>query len=103
MQWNGGIPEAVREFLQNARDEEIEHEGNEMLIDYDPSSQLLSIGNSHSVLEPRTLLLGQSSKRSATGLIGKHGEGYKVATVVLLRNNCNVTIYNNAVGEKVGS
>lgn len=94
-----GKPEAVREFFQNARDESVEHPENEMLFDYSEEDQRITIANKNSVLEFNTLLLGKSSKTGNANLTGEYGEGYKVATVVLLRNNCNVTIYNNKAGE----
>lgn len=97
---NWGVSDAVREFFQNALDEEREHEGNNMLFEYDKEQGRIIVGNKNSVLEPKTLLLGQSSKRDREDLIGQHGEGYKVATVVLLRNSKGVTIYNNKLGEK---
>src|SRR5699024_218352 len=55
----------------------------------------LYIGNRLSKLNAESLLLGVSSKRGNDNLIGTHGEGYKVATVVLARNGVTVTVYNN--------
>lgn len=94
-----GISEAVREFFQNARDEEVEHPENKMLFDYNKEEHQLIIGNKNSVLNINTLLLGKTTKADNSDTIGQFGEGYKVATVVLLRNNCGVTIYNNKAGE----
>lgn len=94
-----GIPEAVREFLQNAMDEQIENPENEMIFDYSEEDRRLTIANKNSVLEINSLLLGKTSKEGKDDLTGQYGEGYKVATIVLLRNNCGVTIYNNKVGE----
>lgn len=90
-----GVPEAVREFLQNALDEQKENPENVMSVDYNPTLEVLSISNKNSKLTPKTLLLGSSSKRGKSDLIGEHGEGYKVATVVLMRNGVSVNIYNN--------
>lgn len=90
-----GVPEAVREFLQNALDEQKENPENIMSVDYNPILEVLSISNKNSKLTPKTLLLGSSSKRGKSDLIGEHGEGYKVATVVLMRNGVSVNIYNN--------
>lgn len=89
------VVDAVREFFQNAIDEEKENPENKMSFLYNESEEVLTIGNLKSKLTPRTLLLGVSSKRGNKGLIGEHGEGYKVATVVLVRNGVTVNIYNN--------
>lgn len=95
--WN--VEDAVREFFQNAIDEEKENPENKMSFNYNENSQILTIGNKKSVLTPKTLLLGVSSKEGKSELIGEHGEGYKVATVVLVRNGVTVRIYNNEKGE----
>lgn len=92
-----GVTEAVREFFQNAYDEEVEHPDNKMFFEYE--NGILSVGNKKSVLEPRTLLMGSTTKEDNQDLIGEHGEGYKVATVVLMRNGITVKIYNNEKGE----
>ena len=90
---NWGVVDAVREFFQNALDEEIENSENKMFIKHE--GNVLSIGNKKSKLKPSSLLLGASSKKDKEYLIGEHGEGYKVATVVLMRNGITVRIYNN--------
>lgn len=94
-----GIPEAVREFFQNALDEEKQNPENKMSIFYDEAEQILTISNRKSRLTPKTLLLGSSTKEGNPELIGEHGEGYKVATAVLMRNGVTVKIYNNEVNE----
>ena len=91
-----GVVESVREFFQNAHDEEIVNPENKMYFGYDKESQTLHIGNKNGRLTTSTLLLGQSSKRDNAETIGQHGEGYKVATVVLLRNGKSVKVYNRA-------
>jgi hypothetical protein len=55
---------------------------------------VLRIGNKSSILTLDTLLLGSSSKRDDENTVGKHGEGYKVALMVLLREGKQVTFYN---------
>ena len=92
-----GVVEAVREFFQNAYDEEVANHSNKMFFEY--ADGVLLIGNEKSVLEPRTLLMGSTTKDGNKDLIGEHGEGYKVATVVLMRNGVTVKIYNNEKGE----
>lgn len=89
-----GVVESVREFFQNAHDEEIVNPENKMYFGYNKDSKTLCIGNKNGRLTTNTLLLGQSSKRDNSETIGQHGEGYKVATVVLLRNGKGVKVYN---------
>ena len=96
-QW--GIVEAVREFFQNAYDAEVVNSENKMYFDYDLAKGVLRIGNENGLLNTNTLLLGSTTKADDEKTIGKHGEGYKVATVVLLRNNKQVKIYNRAKKE----
>ncbi|MEG1636093.1 MAG: hypothetical protein RR324_01140 [Cellulosilyticaceae bacterium] len=91
---NWTIIEAVREFFQNALDQQTQEEHNEMFFDYDESTETLSIGNKSSVLEARTLLMGCSSKTNDANTIGQFGEGYKVATLVALREGKSVVFYN---------
>lgn len=91
-----GVVESVREFFQNAHDEEIVNPENKMYFGYDKDSKTLCIGNKNGRLTTNTLLLGQSSKRDNSETIGQHGEGYKVATVVFLRNGKGVKVYNRA-------
>lgn len=89
-----GIVEAVRELFQNAIDEETRDSSNKMVMRYDEGSGVLIIGNKHSELDIKTLLFGNTSKCGQEGMIGQHGEGYKIATTVLLRNEKEVTFYN---------
>ena len=90
--WN--IVDAVREIFQNALDEEIQNPENKWYFNYDKDSRVLKIGNTLSRLSTKSLLLGCSSKRNDINTIGQHGEGYKVATIVLLRSGCGVKVYN---------
>lgn len=96
---NWGIRDAVREFFQNAIDEEKENPKNKMYWSYSESTGDLIIANKHSKLSPATLLMGNTSKENKEDLIGEHGEGYKVATIVLLREGKTVKIYNNTLNE----
>lgn len=92
LEW--GILQAVRELFQNARDAQVANSDNKMFFDYDKDTQTLRIGNRNGSLTTDTLLLGVSTKRDNAELIGQHGEGYKVATVVFLRNNKTLKVYN---------
>lgn len=85
---------AIREIFQNSLDAEVEDPANKMYFEYDEDAQILNIGNLNGKLEENSLLLGQSSKREDDNQIGQHGEGYKVATVVLLREGLGLKIYN---------
>jgi len=86
--------DAIRELFQNALDQEVSTDNNKMFFDYNPDSQVLSIGNKSSVLDTSTLLLGSSTKRDNADTIGQFGEGYKIATLVLTREGKSVTFYN---------
>lgn len=89
-----GIVEAAREFFQNAIDEETRDSSNKMMLNYDEEKEVLTIGNKHSELDIKSLLFGSTTKNEQSEMIGKHGEGYKIATVVLLRIGKQVVFYN---------
>ena len=89
-----GLIEAFRELFQNALDNEIVNPENKMEWHYIPEEQKLLISNKTSVLEAETLLLGSGTKHDDERTIGKHGEGYKIAFMVLLRNDKQIKVYN---------
>lgn len=93
------VVQSVRELFQNAYDAQTANPSNTMYFSYDEESETLRVGNKNGSLETKTLLLGQSSKVDDERMIGQHGEGYKVATVVLLRNGKTVTVYNRSERE----
>lgn len=93
------VVDAVRELFQNALDQQVTVDGNDMFFSYDEQTQTLYIGNKLSVLDVKTLLLGSSTKRNDPNTIGQFGEGYKIATLVLTRLNKKVTFYNYGVKE----
>jgi hypothetical protein len=72
-----GVQEALRELFQNA----IDWGDWSFTIDGDR----LSIISHNASLEPKTILLGSTSKRDDSSKIGVHGEGYKLAMLVLTR------------------
>lgn len=94
-----GIVEAIRELFQNALDQETQCPGNDMEWAYDEDEQKLTISNKTSVLTASTLLLGTTTKAGDASTIGQFGEGYKIATLVLLRNNKQITFYNYGAKE----
>lgn len=89
---NWGIKEAVREILQNAIDSE--QCGYPKKVLYSPDCSVLTIINEGARLPLSSLVLGCSSKSDIDGMIGKFGEGYKLALVVLLRKGFSVNIIN---------
>lgn len=92
-----GVVEAVREIFQNAYDEGVVDSSKAMFHDY--KDGVLTIGNKNGRLATSSLLLGASTKRNNDATIGRHGEGYKVATVVLMRLGKSVKIYNHGTSE----
>ena len=59
----------------------------------------MSFTNEAAALKPETLLLGESSKSEDESTVGKFGEGYKIAALVLNRIGKTFTIYNNGKNE----
>lgn len=90
---NWGLNEAIREILQNCID------GNTLgyTADITYNNKKLTMVNNGTFLTRSTLLLGESGKNDSS-LIGKYGEGYKLALLVLTRLDKKVEIYTN--GEK---
>lgn len=86
--------EAFRELFQNALDNEITTPENTMGFKYDLATETLTVTNKSSALELDTLLLGSTSKASDANTIGRHGEGYKIAFLVLLREGKTITVQN---------
>lgn len=93
------IVDAIRELFQNALDQEKQHPANKASWAYDAMKDTLIICNKTSKLKANSLLLGQTTKDGDLNTIGQFGEGYKIATLVLLRNNKQVTFYNYGARE----
>lgn len=89
--------EAVRELFQNAIDNERVNPENKMGISHNGTT--LEISNKTSKLTLDSLLLGSSTKRDDDRTIGQHGEGYKIAFMVLLREGKNITVENYGADE----
>lgn len=88
-----GLSEAVREILQNAID--CQADGADVDVTY--SSGKLTIVTDGAALDKSTLLLGESGKQDDR-YIGKYGEGYKLALLVLTRDGHRAAVYTG--GEK---
>lgn len=83
-----GFWEAVREILQNAIDTD-DFELVKMI-----SSGIIQINSSAGVLDLSSLVLGETTKADNSNKIGKYGEGYKLALLVLCRLGHRVLIKN---------
>lgn len=86
-----GVEEAVREILQNAIDQKAD--GAEVSVSYDRETP--SILTDGARLRTSTLLLGESGKDDER-YIGKYGEGYKLALLVLTRERKPVKVVADA-------
>ena len=91
--------DAIRELFQNALDQEAQNPENKASWEYRDDTHELVISNAKSKLEAASLLLGQTSKAGDKSTIGQFGEGYKIATLVLLREGKNVVFYNYGIKE----
>lgn len=83
-----GFWESVREILQNAIDTG-DYSVNELR-----TSGIIKINSNAGAMDLSTLMLGESSKRDDSSKIGKYGEGYKLALLVLCRLGHDVLIKN---------
>jgi hypothetical protein len=86
-----GLHEALRELLQNSTDRA--KEGFKDVVTYDVEERVFMVGNRDTKLERNTLILGNTTKKDKS-YIGKYGEGYKLAFIVLLRLGYKVIINN---------
>lgn len=91
------VSDAIREFLQNAIDQESQDIENRKSISIEGNT--LRIANAKSILTKKSLLLGGGTKKEGDNNIGQFGEGYKVGLLVLLREGFNVKINNYGVCE----
>lgn len=88
---NWGLWEAVREILQNGQDSE--KDGHPLKIEYREADECLTFTNEGALLDISSLVLGNGTKQDNDEAIGKYGEGYKLALLVLLRLDKHVEIH----------
>lgn len=93
------LVDAIRELFQNALDQQKQNNENEASWSYDDATGVFTISNATSKLTAASLLLGQTTKADDKSTIGQFGEGYKIATLVLLREGKNVVFYNYGARE----
>lgn len=92
------LVKAVKELLQNAIDSSAEFQYEFADNDSEEGLTNLTVTSIGVTLPPSSLLLGSSTKQDDPQSIGKYGEGYKLALLVLTRLGYAVTVYN---GERV--
>lgn len=90
------VNHALRELFQNAIDRQKEGNFFAWEYDYDEGLSRLRIMNKSTELDMSTLVLGNTEKALKPGMIGKFGEGYKLALIVLLRNRCRIEIHTGS-------
>jgi hypothetical protein len=81
---------AVREVVQNGLDGETD--GYKLTVEH--SGSTLRVSNVGAKLDTKVWLLGQSGKRDGGDYRGQHGEGLKLASLVLARRGHDVKIVN---------
>lgn len=91
------ISDAIREFIQNAIDQESMDEDNKKSIKVEQDT--LIVANATSLLTKSSLLLGGGTKTEGDNNIGQFGEGYKVGLLVLLREGFKIEIKNFGASE----
>lgn len=96
---NWSTVDAVRELYQNAIDQQTMNPSSTAWWHYDADVEALYICSDNSELTTQSLLLGVTNKATEDQTIGQFGEGYKVATLVLLREGKDVVFYNNRCKE----
>lgn len=85
-----GLKEAIRELIQNAIDSPAEFE-------YAILDDGLVLRSRGVTLDPKTLVLGVTSKADDDRAIGSFGEGYKIALLVLTRIGKPTAVINGDV------
>ncbi len=103
-----GLWEAIREILQNGEDKFMLSPSSTLNVEYSKSKKMITISNKNASLSRKSLLIGYSKKESSpdceeadsSKIIGKFGEGYKIALLLLTKMNKSVVIKNYGKNEK---
>jgi hypothetical protein len=83
-----GVWEAVREILQNAIDT------GDFRVTFSPVASSIRVVSRAGAIPMQSLLLGNTSKANDASTLGKFGEGFKLALLVLAREGIECTIRN---------
>jgi hypothetical protein len=83
-----GLWEAVREIVQNAKDEE-DARGNRMTVEH--TGQYLVVANEDADMDRKVLLLGYTSKEGSN-LRGHFGEGLNLALLAAARGGYDISV-----------
>lgn len=86
--------EAIRELMQNGLD--AKKDGHEFSVTYVEKDKMVRLVTKGATLEPRTLLVGYTSKRGRTDQLGRFGEGYKLALLALVNSGHRTVIRTGA-------
>jgi hypothetical protein len=81
--------EAVREIIQNGKDEEEQH-GHALRVEW--RDGVLAVTNVGATLDPTAFLLGQTGKAEDPSLRGRFGEGLNLALLVAAREGFAMTL-----------
>lgn len=98
---NWGLYPSIREFVQNSRDAEIQF-GAPMTVKFSERVRkgakvgVLVIHNQGCTLPKEALLLGHTTKADDARTIGQWGEGFKLASLALLRLGLEIKIRNGS-------
>ena len=83
---------ALREILQNTLD--CENRNIDVLDEGAGGEQRILFETFGSKLEKSSLMMGETTKDDDSSTLGKFGEGYKLAALVLIRNGMDVHVIN---------
>lgn len=90
-----GYSEALREIYQNFKDW---GEYEQDVVPYEMENRCrVTLSNDYEPDSHEFLKIGESQKRGDSTKNGKHGEGMKMASLVLLRNRCDVRFFYDNV------
>lgn len=88
------LNDAFRELIQNGIDQESIDPNNKFFLEYNEETKTLRFINKYSKLGIESLRLGFTTKSDCDKTVGQFGEGYKIASLVLLREGKTFTVCN---------